>query len=80
MTILTMLTILMQLLLLPQKVHDFMLTLARDIAPEDTGLAEIVGDDSLAGASVRDMLRGLLSSDAFRYRRTDAPAEEEVQP
>ncbi len=55
-------------------------TLARDIAPEDEGLAEIVGDDSLAGASVRDMLRGLLSSDAFRYRRTDAPASEEVQP
>lgn len=55
-------------------------TMARDLTPEDADLAELVGGDSLAGASVRDMLRGLLSSDAFRYRRTEAAASEEVQP
>jgi hypothetical protein len=45
--------------------------LGRDLVPEDLGFSELVADESVAGAPIRDVLRALLLSDVFRYRRTD---------
>jgi hypothetical protein len=43
-------------------------------------LTELLGEESHAGASVREMLRALLVSDAFRYRLARSGAEGEVNP
>ena len=45
--------------------------LGRDLVVEDIGFSELVADESVAGAPIRDVLRALLLSDVFRYRRTD---------
>ena len=45
--------------------------LGRDLVAEDIGFSELVADESVAGAPIRDVLRALLLSDVFRYRRTD---------
>jgi hypothetical protein len=55
-------------------------TMGRDLVSEDVGLTELIGDESHAGASVREMLRALLVSDAFRYRLARSAAEGEVNP
>jgi hypothetical protein len=55
-------------------------TMGRDLVSEDDGLTELLGEESHAGASVREMLRALLVSDAFRYRLARSGAEGEVNP
>jgi hypothetical protein len=55
-------------------------TMGRDLVAEDVGLTEMIGDESHAGASVREMLRALLVSDAFRYRLARGADEGEVKP
>ncbi len=42
--------------------------LARSVVPEDEALIELVAAESVAGASVKELFRTLLTSDAIRYR------------
>lgn len=53
--------------------HWIEFTLARDLVDADDALIDFVRDDSVAGASVQEMLASLLTSDAFRYRLTVKP-------